>query len=450
MLGLQNPTQSTIWVVLVVFLGMAAIAYLWLAQMRRVRRNERRIALLLDLARSISSVTHVDELLEAILHSIVEGLSVKGIVIRAPDETTGILNIRAHCGISHEYWKENPIELDRRELTKQALAKGPVMIDDTKSDERIQHRTLILAEGIRSILIAPIMNRGDPLGVLSLYAAKPNHFSSEDVEFVMDIARHGAAIMEKISAFEELKAIEKAQMQFMHYTTHELRSPVDSALSLLRVLRTEFVGQLNEQQSEIISRIEGRLDLLTALINDMLELAASRSIDLNKPLEPVQLLPALDKILDRYRHEAELKQIDITYSGVNSPVCVQATEDGLDKVFSNLIGNAIKYTPTGGDVRVQVEKKPGRAIIRVSDTGIGIPAEDLPHIWDEFFRAKNARILNIQGTGLGLPIVKQMVDRFGGWIDVRSTEGEGTTFTLSMLLCGNEKAQGESQLIGKE
>jgi len=437
MLGLQIPTQIMIWVVLLVFLGMAATAYLYLVHMKRVRRNEHRISLLLDLTRLISSVNHVDELLDAIVRSIVQGLSVKGVLVRLPDEKSGILKIRANYGISQEYLKENPIELDRKELTKEALAKGPVIIKDTNSGERIRQRKLILDEGIRSILIAPIVNRDVPLGVLSIYATKSNHFSSEDSDFVMDVARQGATILEKVSAFEELKSTEKAQMQFMHYTTHELRSPVDSAQSLLRVLQSDFVGQLNEQQYEIISRTMARLDLLTALIDDMLELAASRSTDLNKPLECVPLLPALEKIVDRYQHEADVKQIDITCNGVNPPICVQATEDGLDKVFSNLIGNAIKYTPTGGDVRVQVEKKPGRAIIRVSDTGIGIPLEDLPHIWDEFFRAKNAHILNIQGTGLGLCIVKQIVDHFGGWIDVRSTEGEGTIVKLTLLLCGD-------------
>jgi signal transduction histidine kinase len=446
----QNPTQITIWVALIVFLGMAANIFLWLAQTRRVRRNERRIALLLDLTRSVSSVTCADQLLDAMVQSIVEGLSVKGVLIRLPDETTGILKIRANFGISPEYRKENPIELDRNELTKEALAKGPVIVRDTNSDERIQHRKLILAEGIRSVLIAPIINGDEPLGVLSIYATQPNYFSSEDSGFAMDVARQGAAIMEKVSAYEELKAIEKAQMQVMHYTTHELRSPVDSAQSLLRILQTNIVGDLNEQQFEIITRIEGRLNLLTVLIDDMLELAASRSVDLNKPLEWVPLLPALEKVIDRYRHEADAKQVDIAYNGVNPPVCVQATDDGLDKVFNNLIGNAIKYTPTGGDVKIRVEKKPGRATIQISDTGIGIPREDLPHIWDEFFRAKNARLLNIQGTGLGLCIVKQIVDHFGGWIEVRSMEGEGTIFTLTLLLSADDLGcsthQGETKI----
>ncbi|MGD8455926.1 MAG: GAF domain-containing sensor histidine kinase [Anaerolineales bacterium] len=441
--------QNVIWAVLIVFLGIAALAFLWLVYRKRFRRNEQRTALLLNLTRSISSTIHKDELLDTIAHTIVEGLLVKGVVIRIPDETTGILKIRAAFGLSHEFCQENPIELDKEELAKESLARGPVRIDDTKSDERIQHRELILAEGVRSILIAPMMNRDDPLGVLSVYAAKPNHFSSEDIDFIVDVTRLGASIMERVSTCEECKSLEETQMQFMYYTTHELRSPVNSAQSLLRVLQTDYVGELNEQQLEIISRVERRLDLLTILIDDMLELAASCSIDLNKPLERVPLLPTLEKIIDCYQQEAAAKQIDVAYSGVNSPICVQATEDGLEKVFSNLIGNAIKYTPTGGDVEIQVEKKPGRAVIQISDTGIGIPPEDIPHIWDEFFRAKNARILNIQGTGLGLCIVKKFVDHFGGWIDVRSIEGEGTTFTFSVILCSAEKDRGECLPVGE-
>ncbi len=436
--GLQVPMYLVILALVIVLLGIAAIVFQGLSQAKLTRQNKYRVSLLLELTRSISSVTSISQLLDAMMDTIIKGSSVSGMLIRLPDETTGILKIHASSGISHRYYKENPLELDRNEMTKEALTKGPIIINDVNADGRVRHRELITHQGIRSMLIAPIMNRGDPLGVLSVYANKPYHFSFADVDFIMDVAQQGAVMLEKVMAIETLKTAEKAQMQFIHYLTHELRSPVDSAMSLLRVLQNDFVGELNEQQCEVLSRIEGRLDLLAVLIDDMLELAAIRSFDHNKSLERVELLPALEKIIDRYQHEADMKQIDITCNVGNPTVCVQAAEDGLDKVFSNLIYNAIKFTPDGGNISIIVENKPGRAVIKISDTGIGIPKEDLPHIWDEFFRAKNARILKLQGSGLGLCIVKQIVDNFGGWIEVSSVEGEGTTFTLTLLLCGND------------
>jgi signal transduction histidine kinase len=100
----------------------------------------------------------------------------------------------------------------------------------------------------------------------------------------------------------------------------------------------------------------------------------------------------------------------------------------------NLIGNAIKYSKPDGAVEVRIHKEPEFVKISVSDTGIGIPEEDLPHIWEEFFRAKNAHLAGIPGTGLGLSIVKQYVDRFGGQVSVESTTNQGTTFTVSLRM----------------
>ena len=109
-----------------------------------------------------------------------------------------------------------------------------------------------------------------------------------------------------------------------------------------------------------------------------------------------------------------------------------ATETGLETIIRNLIGNAIKYTQAGGTVEAAIQEDAEYVKISISDTGIGIPEEDLPHIGDEFFRAKNAHLSGITGTGLGMSIVKQFADRFGGQVSVASKIGKGTTFTISL------------------
>jgi signal transduction histidine kinase len=111
---------------------------------------------------------------------------------------------------------------------------------------------------------------------------------------------------------------------------------------------------------------------------------------------------------------------------------VQATVDGLEKIFGNLIGNAIKYTPEGGKVRVSVKDSNGTVQVSISDTGIGIAEEDISKLGEEFFRARNAREEGIKGTGLGLSIVTQLVDHFAGTMDVSSKLGEGTTFIIKL------------------
>jgi signal transduction histidine kinase len=159
-------------------------------------------------------------------------------------------------------------------------------------------------------------------------------------------------------------------------------------------------------------------------------LAASKTITPDEPLKRVPLRPQLQNVIDRFSAQAQDKHIRLIYTAPEENVEVQATEDGLDKIFSNLISNAIKYTPERGEVRINVTADESRAKVSVSDTGIGIPQDALSKIWDEFYRAKNAKKTGITGTGLGLSIARQYAETAGGSIDVQSVEGEGTTFTV--------------------
>jgi len=231
---------------------------------------------------------------------------------------------------------------------------------------------------------------------------------------------------------EEMERLERFKSAFMLTVAHELRAPVGGAQSLLRTLLRGLTGELNEQQRDILCRVEARLDTLTALIDDLLSLAATKTVESEKPLEEVWLQPVVQQVVDRLGIEANIKQVALTYNAPDEMIVVQATEDGLENVFSNLIGNAIKYTASGGVIEINVTEERGRAKITMVDTGIGIPEDALSQIWDEFYRAPNVRKSGITGTGLGLSIVKQLVTRFGGQIDVCSVEGKGTTFTLML------------------
>jgi signal transduction histidine kinase len=235
---------------------------------------------------------------------------------------------------------------------------------------------------------------------------------------------------------DEMERLNRFKTDFMLMVAHELRSPVGSAQSLIRTLIRGLAGGLNEQQGEILTRIEARLSVLTELINDLLSFAESKSYDVDQPLERVSINQVIERVIDHYMIEAENKHLKLTYEIPEDILAVKATEDGLQKIIGNLIGNAIKYTPEGGSVQVEVLDLSENVEIKVSDTGIGIPEEDLPRLGDEFFRAKNAKRLGIVGTGLGLSIVTQLVDRFGGSIVVHSVEGEGTAVKLKLPLGG--------------
>jgi signal transduction histidine kinase len=234
-------------------------------------------------------------------------------------------------------------------------------------------------------------------------------------------------------AQHEMEQLHRFKSNFTYIVAHELRSPVAAAQSLLRTMKRGLAGELNERQVDIVGRVEARLDLLMLLINDLLSLAASRTLAPEESLKPIVLQPLLQQAVDRLAPESENKELNVVLEVAAGLPAVAATEEGIERVLNNLIGNAVKYTPESGEVRISATAAAGEVAIAVCDTGIGIPAEDLRQIWNEFYRAQNARRSPIRGTGLGLSIVRQYVERFGGRVAVESTPGKGSTFTV--FLC---------------
>ena len=432
----------------VVFFATTAFAtvYLTASIMSRLRERERQVAALFEVTRAVSSTLSLPEVLDALVRSAAEALEVPAASLHLLDETGERLELSASYGVAHpERLKECLITLSESAMDREALAGQPVIVRDAASDPRVRCSVLLEDERFASLLVAPLIGRGGPLGVLRIYSRRPHRFMEEEADFAMAIARQGATALENALAHDALRRSEQTRAQFVRMVTHELRAPVAGAQSLLRVLVRGMAGELTDQQRDILRRLEDRLDALSALINDLLDLAASKTVQLEEPLRPVTLQPVLRAVIERYAAQAEEKRVALRADIPPEPLTVCASEDGLDRVFDNLIGNAVKYTPEGGRVSVHLSKQVASAVITVADTGIGIPEKDLPHLWEEFFRASNARRSRIPGTGLGLSIVRRLVEYYGGLIGVQSVEGQGTTFTVTLPLagpggCGPEEA----------
>jgi signal transduction histidine kinase len=233
-------------------------------------------------------------------------------------------------------------------------------------------------------------------------------------------------------AKEQAERLNEFKSDFATMVAHELRSPVSGVQSLVRIMLRGMAGELSAQQAELLGRVNTRLDFLLMLINDLLTLAASKSLESEVPLEPVSLEKVLRGVIERHNEQAQEKQISLETTLSDPAIRVCATEEGLDTVLRNLLSNAIKYTPSQGKVQVLVDQEGDTARIRVMDTGIGIAAEEIPHIGEEFFRSKEVHQKGIIGTGLGMSIVKQFVERFGGQIHIDSQPGQGTTITITL------------------
>jgi two-component system phosphate regulon sensor histidine kinase PhoR len=217
----------------------------------------------------------------------------------------------------------------------------------------------------------------------------------------------------------------------MRVAAHELRSPVAVAQSMVRGVLKGYAGAITEKQAEIFGRISQRLDFLETQVNDLLDLAAGQAADPEEETT-VPLNSLVERVVCQLQPRAEEKDVDLVLRTSREDSVVRGTEEGFERVIENLVENAVKYTPAGGKVYVIMQRMSGDEIeVRVIDTGIGIPDEALPHLFEEFYRAPNAKTSGEVGTGLGLAIVKDLVDRYGGRIEVESAVGKGSMFIVT-------------------
>jgi two-component system phosphate regulon sensor histidine kinase PhoR len=228
-----------------------------------------------------------------------------------------------------------------------------------------------------------------------------------------------------------MERLNEFKTSFTLMVAHELRAPISALLSFLRTMRKGYVSE--EQQEDILDRSIDRAEELLDLVNDLLSLAKARQLPETAKPAPVDLSKSLEKVAEFLRPHAQEKKIDFQLNVAADPV-VNGFEDQVELVWMNLISNAIKYTPEGGKVKVGLETRQGWAIGSVEDTGIGIEPELREKIFEDFYRAPRAKAFNRLGTGLGLALVKQILEGLGGRIKVESKPEEGSCFTFEVPL----------------
>jgi signal transduction histidine kinase len=236
-----------------------------------------------------------------------------------------------------------------------------------------------------------------------------------------------------------LEEIDRAKMQFIRLVTHELQAPVAAIQNYLQLIMDGYVPP--DKQRQTIEKCMDRADEQMALIADLLELGKLQAVGPHSAVTRVSLDELLRKALEPLQLQAEHKRLRLSVDIVGEPLTVRGNPDQLKSVWTNLIGNAIKYTPSGGSVEVSLRGGQGRVVGEVKDTGIGIPREQQSQLFTEFFRAENAKKMNLRGTGLGLAIVKQVVQNAGGQILVESEAGRGSTFTFVLLAAETPAAE---------
>jgi signal transduction histidine kinase len=251
----------------------------------------------------------------------------------------------------------------------------------------------------------------------------------EVVSLARELAQKSARVE---AAYEELRTVERAKSEYMRKVAHELRGPLGTIRTALGVVLEPPSGTPGPQSMDLIRRAHRRAGELAEVTQELLALARARADSATVTHAPLQPAAVAASVIDELRPSAEQKGVVLSVSTERAPREILGDAEGLADLMGNLLSNAIRYTPSGGRVDFQMRQAGTALVIEVADTGIGIPQPDLPRIYDEFFRSQAARQAVPEGTGLGMSIVKAVVERHGGTISVDSEVGKGTRVTVAI------------------
>ncbi len=231
----------------------------------------------------------------------------------------------------------------------------------------------------------------------------------------------------------ELQRVNKIRRDFVANVSHELKTPATS-LKLLAESLVDILDEDPDQARFFAEELRNETERLAKLITDLLDLTRLESSEGIQNPQPVDVRSVLMVVLARLRPAARHKNISLSWkrSGKAALYTVRGDETQLTSMFTNLVENAVKYTPPGGRVDVTGESDESEVVVRVSDTGIGVPEKYLDRIFERFYRVDKARSKETGGTGLGLSIVRHIAENHGGHVSVKSTLGEGSTFTVCL------------------
>lgn len=286
----------------------------------------------------------------------------------------------------------------------------------------------VAPEEQRSLIAVPLVSRGQTLGVILAAAVEGKLFTQEDAALVGELSRHGSLAIDNARLYFESQQAVQAREEVLAIVSHDLRNPLNAVMLAASLLQTsEQVAPDDREQLEIIDISAKRMQRLIEDLLDVTRLEGGKRL----PIQPAPLdVPSLfAETYELFKSQAVTSSVTLQYHTDDGVPPVYADRHRVLQVLSNLIGNAMKFTPPGGMITYRAERQGTNVLFTVSDTGPGIPQEDLGDIFNPYWQAKRTARL---GAGLGLPIAKGIVESHGGRISVESETGKGTKFSFTL------------------
>lgn len=437
------------------FAHQAAIAITNAQLYQEERERVTHLAVLNDIVRIASSTLDLDEVYQALAANMVRVLGGDGCSITRWDEETQRSTVVASRGVFSSMSLPLEIPASTVTLTKSALEAGrPIAVDDVFNSPYSDPDIARLFPA-RSKLALPLIADGRRLGAVLIQFLEPHHFSEEEIaraaraaELVAvavakamlhdELRRHAQQLASEVAARtqelraanEQLRSLDRLKSRLITHLGHELRTPVANLGTYLHLLAS---GR-PEKRTEYLQTLNAQCDLLRRIIESVTAFAEVDLAPEARPAHPWALAQVVDPVVIHWMTDASAKSLwlDLDRSGLGLKVL--ANPQRVGRALDEILSNAISYTDAGGSITIRAEKVLGDekhwACISVSDTGIGIPADELPHVFDQFFRGSQ-RALQVRGIGLGLSLVQAIAEVEGGRVTAESDGlGKGSTFRL--------------------
>jgi signal transduction histidine kinase len=429
------------------------------------------LSTLLQLGRLLNSSLELKEVLDTAIEQVTTFVGAERGFILLVDTTSGKVWGQAVRNIDKQALVDTLSDTDTansaeisRTLVEQVLeTRLAVLSHNAMEDPRFASRQSVQLSNLRSVLCVPLIAQSRLLGVIYLDSRiKTGVFTERHLSMLTAFANQGAVAIENARLYDNLRrsmeerlklqdalhsqetqrlALEEAsrlKSDFIGFVAHELRNPLTTIRGTVQTMLADTDHTLDpEIVQEFHEAIEADADRLLDMINELLDvsrLEAGRSLSL--ALKSVELRPLLEKLVRRhrfYKFFTKRHQL-VTEFADDVPEVIEADEDKLNQIVSNLLSNAIKYSPDGGEIRVKVDRDgEDRVAIRISDEGVGMSEEERSRLFRQYERIDRADISKIPGTGLGLYLVKHLVELHGGDIVAEpGADGKGSVFVIRL------------------
>ncbi|MBI4522985.1 MAG: GAF domain-containing protein [Deltaproteobacteria bacterium] len=435
----------------------------------QTERNLQRIQTLRLIDQAISSTLDLRTALDKLLEKIDQNLPYSAMTLRLFNGESGELEAAACRNLDEQEWMARKAGVFAKTVLE---SRAPLAVPDIQRIAHTRKAEFFLQRGFRSYLGVPLIAKDQALGVLSLYTNEPHDFDYREVEFLSTLANHAAIAIQNSQLYEKAETANRVKSEFLSVMSHELRTPLTAVMGYAGLIKDKMFGEINPEQEKILEKVMLRSNDLLGLINGILQATQVEADQTEVDRQEVDLVDFLNSLRSAYDFSFR-KELSVIWDCPSHLPAMETDGGKLRHVLGNLIDNAVKFTQKGTvtiSVRTIQDKFPilspeclvenseGKTAtgeiakqetgtenstlktqnsqqfveFRVADTGVGIPQEKIPIIFEMFRQLDSSETRLYGGVGLGLYMVKKFTKLLGGTVEVQSEPGRGSTFIVRL------------------